>query len=117
MVSRDPSFSRARIRAARSSWSVATTIALAARLGQGLDHVRVDIYDAGTCFWIGELTLYSWSGYSRFVPDEADFELGSYWRIPSPGWRSIIAELFREPAFSPRRGALTVTPSAANVAS
>jgi hypothetical protein len=91
-------------------------IALAERLGQGLDHVRVDIYDCGDCFWIGELTLYSWSGYSRFSPDEADFELGAYWRTRHPGWRTIIAELLRDPAFSPRRRTPKVAPSATDVA-
>jgi len=79
-------------------------IELAERLGQGLDHVRVDIYDCGDRIWIGELTLYSWSGYSRFHPDEADFELGSYWRTRTPGWRAIIAELFRAPIFPLRQG-------------
>ena len=69
-------------------------IALAERIGQGLDHVRVDIYDCGDHIWIGELTLYSWSGYSCFNPDGADLELGSYWRMRPPVWRDIIAALF-----------------------
>ncbi|MDQ2930642.1 MAG: hypothetical protein M3Y05_07505 [Gemmatimonadota bacterium] len=85
-------------------------IAVAERLGAELDHVRVDIYDCGERIWIGELTLYSWSGYSRFEPDEADFELGSYWRIPTPGWRSVIAALWNGRAFPPRAGTLELTP-------
>jgi hypothetical protein len=79
-------------------------IAVAERVGEGLDHVRVDVYDCGERFWIGELTLYSWSGYSRFTPEEADLELGSYWRIRAPGWRATLAGFFRAPAFA-RHGA------------
>jgi TupA-like ATPgrasp len=109
-------FSRAIDRAFPKPIRLHDMIALAERLGQGLDHVRVDIYDCGDCFWIGELTLYSWSGYSRFDPDEADFALGSYWRMRSPGWRTIIAELFRDPAFSPRQRTSKVTPRSADVA-
>jgi len=91
-------------------------IAVAERLGQGLDHVRVDIYDCGENFWIGELTLYSWSGYSRFEPDEADFALGAHWRIRWPGWRTIIAGLFGEPDFSLRRRASKRQPELEDVA-
>ena len=42
-------------------------IVLAERLGRGLDHVRVDMYDCGDRIWIGELTVYSWSGHARFT--------------------------------------------------
>jgi hypothetical protein len=55
-------------------------IRVAERLGAGLDHVRVDLYDCGDSFRIGELTLYSWSGLSKFRPDAADFILGRFWR-------------------------------------
>lgn len=95
-------FSRAIDRAFPKPHRLADMIAVAERLGEGLDHVRVDIYDCGDRIWVGELTLYSWSGYSRFNPDEADFELGSYWKMPAPGWRSAIAGLFRSPNFRSR---------------
>jgi hypothetical protein len=88
---------------------LAEMIALAERLGQGLDHVRVDVYDCGDHFWIGELTIYSWSGYSRFHPDEADFELGAYWRMRTPVWRDIAAAVIRGRTFSPRHEASKVT--------
>jgi hypothetical protein len=84
-------------------------IELAERLGQGLDHVRVDIYDCGDRIWIGELTIYSWSGHARFNPDEADLELGAFWRTREPAWRSILALLFRGRAFPPRQGTSKVT--------
>ncbi|MBA2682876.1 MAG: hypothetical protein H0U66_00085 [Gemmatimonadaceae bacterium] len=79
-------------------------ISIAERLGDGLDHVRVDFYDCGDRIWIGELTIYSWSGYSRFNPDDADFLLGTYWRTRMPEWRTILAGLFRGPTFPRRRG-------------
>ncbi|MEO6209258.1 MAG: ATP-grasp fold amidoligase family protein [Gemmatimonadaceae bacterium] len=85
-------------------------ITVAERLGEGLDHVRVDIYDCGDRIWIGELTLYSWSGYSRFDPDEADFELGSYWRIRSSGWRPVVAALFGGRTFGARAEMAKMTP-------
>ncbi len=75
-------------------------IALAERVGRGMDHVRVDMYDCGEQFWIGELTVYSWSGFSRFTPDEADLELGSYWRARTPRLRDIIPALFVAPTFA-----------------
>lgn len=71
-------------------------IAIAERASAGLDHVRVDFYDCGETFWIGEMTLYSWSGYSRFVPDEADFILGNAWRLERPFRRAISTVLWKE---------------------
>lgn len=93
-------------------------IELAERLGQGLDHVRVDIYDCGDQLWIGELTVYSWSGHARFTPDEADLELGSHWQPPTRNWRAMIALAFRgrrfvphqEPSKAARRSRVAVTP-------
>ena len=68
-------------------------IELAERLGRGLDHVRVDFYDCGERIYVGEMTLYSWSGHSRFTPDQADLQLGSYWRLENPVRRAIRAVL------------------------
>jgi hypothetical protein len=56
-------------------------VALAETLGAGLDHVRVDFYDCGASFYVGELTVYSWSGLTVFHPDAADFWLGERWRL------------------------------------
>ncbi len=78
-------------------------VTLAERIGEGLDHVRVDFYDCGDRIWIGEITIYSWSGFSRLCPDEADLELGAHWRLPALGWRAILGALVRSPVF-PRRG-------------
>ena len=69
-------------------------ISIAERLGEGLDHVRVDFYDCGERIYIGEMTLYSWSGLSRFNPDEADVLLGAHWRLRRPLRRALRAVLF-----------------------
>jgi len=66
-------------------------IAAAERLGAGFDHVRVDVYDCGPSFLVGEITLYSWSGLSPFNPDSADFALGAAWRLERPIRRAIAA--------------------------
>jgi hypothetical protein len=67
------------------------------RLGAGLDHVRIDVFDAGERFWIGEMTLYPWSGHARFNPDEADRALGEAWRLRRPALRALHAVLRRRP--------------------
>jgi hypothetical protein len=58
--------------------------AAAERAAAGFDHLRVDVYDGGDRFWIGELTVYSWSGYAPLAPDAADFVLGGFWRLRRP---------------------------------
>jgi hypothetical protein len=65
-------------------------IRVAERLGAGFDHVRVDTYDAGGGIRVGELTLYSNSGLTPFVPDQADFVLGSWWRLRHPMLRASV---------------------------
>jgi len=66
-------------------------IALAERLGAEFDHVRVDTYDWADGIRVGELTLYSYSGLKPFVPDEADFVLGSWWRLQHPILRAMAS--------------------------
>ena len=72
-------------------------IRVAEQLGDGIDHVRVDIFDCGARIFVGELTAYSWSGRVPFNPDAADFELGRYWRLSRPLLRAITAILLRQP--------------------
>jgi hypothetical protein len=66
-------------------------------LGAGLDHVRIDFYDGGERFWVGEMTLYAWSGKVPFNPDEADFMLGAEWRLRRPMLRAAKALLLHDP--------------------
>jgi hypothetical protein len=59
-------------------------ISVASRIGAGVDHVRVDLYDCGDRFWVGETTVYPWSGLASFIPDNADYELGELWQLRNP---------------------------------
>ena len=69
-------------------------VSVAERLGAGFDHVRVDFYDTDDRLWIGEMTVYPYGGIIPFTPDQADYELGSYWRLRRPLWRALGAVLW-----------------------
>ncbi len=70
-------------------------IRLAEILGRDFDHLRVDFFDDGNRLWASELTLFSWSGFGIFHPDEADFEFGSHWRLRFPMLRALTTMLLR----------------------
>jgi hypothetical protein len=70
---------------------------MARLLGAGFDHIRIDFYDGGERFWVGEMTLYSWSGHVTFNPDEADFALGDAWRLRRPFRRAAMTVLRQAP--------------------
>jgi TupA-like ATPgrasp len=53
---------------------------LAAALGQGLDFVRVDLYDVDGRVLVGELTAYPEGGKGWFEPASLDTWLGGLWR-------------------------------------
>lgn len=72
---------------------LAEMLSAASRLGAGFDHVRVDTYDCGDKFWVGEITLYPWSGMSVLNPDEADYELGAAWTLRHPLARAVTTML------------------------
>jgi hypothetical protein len=74
-------------------------IELAERLGAGLDHVRVDFYEWNGQPMVGELTLYNLSGLYRFYPDEADFILGSWWKLRHPLRRALASTLYNRALF------------------
>jgi hypothetical protein len=63
--------------------------------GRGLDHVRVDLYDTDDHIYVGELTLYSWSGLMFFTSEEPDRALGSCWKLRWPLLRAAAACLVR----------------------
>lgn len=77
-------------------------VAAAERLAAGLDHLRVDIYDCGRTFRVGELTVYSFSGVPHFQPASADEIMGDYWRLRFPMLRAMITVLFRKREIRPR---------------
>ena len=55
---------------------------LAAELSKGIPHVRVDFYDINGDIYFGELTLFHWSGFVKFEPEEWDYKLGSWITLP-----------------------------------
>ncbi|MBN1332817.1 MAG: hypothetical protein JW971_03550 [Synergistales bacterium] len=55
---------------------------LAEKLGSAFDFVRVDMYNISGKIYIGELTIYPSSGTHPYDRD-FDYELGSYWDLPS----------------------------------
>jgi hypothetical protein len=80
---------------------LADMLAIAEKLGAGIDHVRVDIYDCGARIYVGEITLYSWSGLAPFHPDSADLALGAFWPLPNPKLRAAATILrHNHPIFS-----------------
>ena len=55
-------------------------IAVAQKLSEGLDFVRVDLYSLdGRQIVFGEMTLTPRAGWARFSPREYDFRLGALW--------------------------------------
>ncbi len=55
-------------------------LAMAEQLGKGFDHIRVDFLMTDQRFVLGELTLYSSSGFTPFTPRAFDRHLGSLWQ-------------------------------------
>ena len=69
-------------------------IVLSERLGAGLSHCRVDLFDLGDRIVVGEITLYSWSGLYPFRDAAHDVWMGSLWPLPRPWWRALRAVAF-----------------------
>lgn len=55
---------------------------LAAKLSQGLPHVRVDLYEVDGRVYFGELTFYHCSGMLPFDPEDWDRKLGNWLVLP-----------------------------------
>ncbi|MET3960752.1 hypothetical protein ABIE44_000686 [Marmoricola sp. OAE513] len=78
-------------------------VAAAEAVAADLEHARVDFFDHGDQIWIGEITLYSWSGMSKFHPPGADEELGAAWTIDRPLRRALSSIVRRDPVGAPDR--------------
>ncbi|MBM4407591.1 MAG: hypothetical protein FJ038_03105 [Chloroflexi bacterium] len=50
-----------------------------ARIGRGLDFIRVDLYDVQGRVVFGELTAYPFGGLPAFQPSSFEAEFGGYW--------------------------------------
>ncbi len=57
-------------------------VTLAEKLSKGFPHVRVDFYEINDKIYFGELTFFHWSGLVPFVPEEWDYKLGSWLKLP-----------------------------------
>ena len=58
-------------------------VAVAERLGDQIDFMRVDLYNIGDRVVFGEITNYPEGGCARFTPPEFDEQLGRRWTLPS----------------------------------
>ncbi|MBQ6749417.1 MAG: glycosyl transferase [Bacteroidaceae bacterium] len=56
---------------------------LAERLSQGFRHVRVDLYDINGRIYFGELTFFHFSGNVPFEPEEWDYKIGEWLKLPT----------------------------------
>ena len=57
-------------------------IEIAERLGKGMPHARIDLYNINGKIYFGEITLFHWSGFKPFVPEEWDYTFGSWINLP-----------------------------------
>ena len=55
---------------------------IAAKLSQGIPHVRVDLYNINGKIYFGEMTFFHWSGIVPFVPEEWDYKIGDMLHLP-----------------------------------
>lgn len=51
-------------------------------LSKGIPFVRVDFYEINGKLYFGELTLYPGCGFEEFTPEEWDYKLGSWLKLP-----------------------------------
>lgn len=55
---------------------------LAAELTQGIPHVRIDFYEANCHVYFGEFTFSHWGGMMPYEPEEWDYTMGSWIKLP-----------------------------------
>ena len=57
-------------------------VAAAEKLSAGLPFARIDFYEINREPYFGEITLYPGCGYEAFQPDEWDFRMGDWIKLP-----------------------------------
>lgn len=57
---------------------------LAAKISQGIPHVRTDFYEINDEVYFGELTFFDSTGMAKFTPEEWDEKLGKLIVLPPP---------------------------------
>lgn len=55
---------------------------IAKKLSEGIIHVRVDFYDVKGEIYFGELTFFHYSGFVAFNPEDWDYILGEWIKLP-----------------------------------
>ncbi|MBD5321607.1 MAG: carbonic anhydrase [Bacteroides sp.] len=68
------------------SAEISEMVILAEKLSADFPFVRVDLYNNDNRIIFGEMTFYPASGYTRFIPDDFDYEAGKYF----PGLNDAI---------------------------
>ena len=56
---------------------------MAKKLSKGIPHVRVDLYDINGNIFFGELTFFHFSGNVPFEPEEWDYIIGEWLKLPN----------------------------------
>ena len=57
-------------------------IQLSERLSKGLSFIRVDFYEANKKIYFGELTFFPGNGTEEFTPEEWDYKIGEWIKLP-----------------------------------
>ena len=73
-----------------------TMRAMAERLAEDRDHIRVDFLISDGRVYVGDLTSYHESGMTRFDPDKMDVVLGEWWELTRPFLRACWTIITRE---------------------
>ena len=58
-------------------------LSIASALSEGMDFVRVDLYETNKGIKFGEMTNYPEGGFGQFEPASFELWLGSKWRLPA----------------------------------
>lgn len=56
---------------------------LASQLSKGIPHVRIDFYEVNDKIYFGEMTFFHWSGLMPYEPEEWDYKIGEWLKLPS----------------------------------
>lgn len=57
-------------------------IETAEKLSKGIPHVRVDLYNINGQVYFGEMTFFHFGGVVKFEPDEWDYKIGEWLKLP-----------------------------------
>ena len=59
-----------------------TMIEYARKLSKGFPHVRIDFYNINGDIYFGEMTFFHNSGLVSFEPQEWDYKIGEWLKLP-----------------------------------